>query len=206
MSVTKNTEAVIRRFAERVIKAARLNLGATRTITYNDGKKKRRRQVSSGKLKDSLDYLLETKQNRNTKGQFQSGSNFNLSFLMEDYGKFIDEGVSGTKYKVPNGSRFGFDGKQPPTGSIRTWMEQKKVKLRDLKTNSFKSLQGLDAKQKEKEYDKAAFLISRSIKQKGIPKSEFFQAPFRMEFAKLPEEVLKAVSMDVDEFLKFTKR
>jgi len=27
-----------------------------------------------------------------------------------------------------------------------------------------------------------------------------------MEFAKLPEEVLKAVSMDVDEFLKFTKR
>jgi hypothetical protein len=27
-----------------------------------------------------------------------------------------------------------------------------------------------------------------------------------MEFEKLPQEVLKAVSMDVDEFLKFTKR
>jgi hypothetical protein len=199
LSVTKNTEMVLRQFAERVIKAARLNLGATRTITYNDGKKKRRRQVSSGKLKDSLDYLLETKQNRNTKGQFQSGSNFNLSFLMEDYGKFIDEGVSGTKYKVPNGSRFGFDTKMPPKGSIRTWMAQKKVKARDLKTNSF-------VKQTEANLDRAAFLISRSIKQRGIPKSEFFQAPFRMEFEKLPEEVLKAVSMDVDEFLKFTKR
>lgn len=192
--VSRNTERVLRQFAERVIKAARLNLGATRTITYNDGKKKRRRQVSSGKLKDSLDYDLTT------------GVHLLMSFTMEDYGKYIDEGVSGTKYKVPNGSRFGFDGKQPPTGSIRTWMEQKKVKLRDLKTNSFKSLQGMDAKQKEKEYNRAAFLISRSIKQRGIPKSEFFQAPFRMEFEKLPEEVLKAVSMDVDEFLKFTKR
>ena len=199
MSVTKNTEQVIRRFAERVIKAARLNLGATRTITYNDGKKKRRRQVSSGKLKDSLDYLIETKQNRNTKGQFQSGFNFNLSFLMEDYGKFIDEGVSGTKYKVPNGSRFGFDTKMPPKGSIRRWMAQKKVKARDLKTKSF-------VKQTEANVDRAAFLISRSIKQRGIPKSEFFQAPFRLEFSKLPEEVLKAVSMDVDEFLRFTKR
>ena len=122
-----------------------------------------------------------------------------MSFTMEDYGKYIDEGVSGTKYKVPNGSRFAFDGKQPPKGSIRTWMAQKKVKARDLKTNSF-------VKQTEANLDRAAFLISRSIKQRGIPKSEFFQAPFRMEFEKLPEEVLKAVSMDVDEFLKFTKR
>jgi hypothetical protein len=192
--VTQNTERVLRQFAERVIKAARLNLGATRTITYNDGKKKRRRQVSSGKLKDSLDYSLTT------------GVHLLMSFTMEDYGKYIDEGVDGTKYKVPNGSRFGFDGKQPPKSSIRTWMAQKKVKLRDLKTNSFKSLQGMDAAQKDKQYDQAAFLISRSIKQRGIPKSEFFQAPFRLEFDKLPEEVLQAISMDVDEFLKFTKR
>lgn len=185
--VSQNTEKVLRQFAERVIKAARLNLGATRTITYNDGKKKRRRQVSSGKLKDSLDYSLTT------------GVHLLMSFTMEDYGKFIDEGVSGTKYKVPNGSRFGFDGKQPPKSSIRTWMAQKRVKARDLKTKSF-------VKQTEANLDRAAFLISRSIKQRGIPKSEFFQAPFRLEFEKLPEEVLKAVSMDVDEFLKFTKR
>lgn len=185
--VSKNTEAVLRQFAERVVKAAKLNLGATRTITYNDGKKKRRRQVSSGKLKDSLDYNITT------------GVHLLMSFTMEDYGKFIDEGVSGTKYKVPGGSRFGFDGKQPPTGSIRKWMAQKKVKARDLKTNSF-------VKQTEANLKAAAFLISRSIKQKGIPKSEFFQAPFRMEFEKLPEEVLKAVSMDVDEFLRFTVR
>lgn len=195
MSVTKNTEAVIRQFAERVIKAARLNLGATRTITYNDGKKKRRRQVSSGKLKDSLDFIIETKQNRNTKGQFQSGFNFNLSFLMEDYGKFIDEGVSGTKYKVQGGSRFGFDTKMPPKGSIRTWMAQKKVKARDLKTNSF-------VKQTEANLDRAAFLISRSIKQRGIPKSEFFQAPFALEYSKLPQEILEALNNDLDDILR----
>ena len=185
--VTQNTERVLRQFAERVIKAARLNLGATRTITYNDGKKKRRRQVSTGKLKDSLDYSLLT------------GVHLLMSFMMQDYGKYLDEGVSGTKYKVPNGSRFGFDGKMPPKSSIRTWMAQKKVKARDLKTKSF-------VKQTEANVDRAAFLISRSIKRRGIPKSEFFQEPFRLEFSKLPEEVLKAVSMDVDEFLRFTKR
>lgn len=192
--VTKNTEMVLRQFAERVIKAARLNLGATRTITYNDGKKKRRRQVSTGKLKNSLDYSLLT------------GVHLLMSFTMEDYGKYLDEGVSGLKHKVKGGSRFAFGGKQPPKGSIRTWMAQKKVRLRDVKTNSFKSLQGMSDKQKDKEYDRAAFLISRSIKQRGIPKSEFFQEPFRLEFSKLPEEVQNAVSMDVDEFLKFTKR
>ena len=185
---------VLRQFAERVIKAARLNLGATRTITYNDGKKKRRRQVSTGKLKNSLDYSLLT------------GVHLLMSFTMEDYGKYLDEGVSGLKHKVKGGSRFAFGGKQPPKGSIRTWMAQKKVRLRDVKTNSFKSLQGMSDKQKDKEYDRAAFLISRSIKQRGIPKSEFFQEPFRLEFSKLPEEVQNAVSMDVDEFLKFTKR
>ena len=132
--VSKNTEAVLRQFAERVVKAAKLNLGATRTITYNDGKKKRRRQVSSGKLKDSIDYNLTT------------GVHLLMSFTMEDYGKFIDEGVSGTKYKVPNGSRFAFGGKQPPTGSIRKWMAQKKVKARDLKTNSFVNKQMLQFK------------------------------------------------------------
>jgi len=129
---------------------------------HNDGKKKRRRQVSSGKLKDSLDYDLTT------------GVHLLMSFTMEDYGKYIDEGVDGTKYKVP-------------------------IKARDLKTNSF-------VKQTEANLNSAAFLISRSIKRRGIPKSEFFQAPFRMEYDKLPEEVLKAISMDVDDFLKFTKR
>lgn len=185
--VTKNTELVLRQFAERVIKSAKLNLGSTRTITYNDGKKKRRRQVSSGKLKDSLDYSLLT------------GVHLLMSFTMEDYGKYIDEGVSGSKYKVPGGSRFNFTNLAPPKNAIRKWMDVKKVKVRDLKTNSF-------IKQTEENKDNAAFLISRSIKRRGIPKSEFFQAPFRLEFSKLPEEVLKAVSMDVDEFLKFTKR
>jgi len=185
--VTKNTEMVLRQFAERVVKAAKLNLGATRTITYNDGKKKRRRQVSTGKLKDSIDYSLTT------------GVHLLMSFTMEDYGKYLDEGVSGTKYKVPGGSRFGFDGRQPPKGDILKWMKNKKVKARDLKTNKF-------IKQTKENLDQAAFLISRSIKRKGIPKSEFFQAPFRMEYEKLPQDVLKAVSMDVDEFLKFTKR
>ena len=185
--VSKNTELALRNFAERVIKAAKLNLGATRTITYNDGKKKRRRMVSSGKLQESIQYDLLT------------GVHLLMSFKMEDYGKYLDEGVDGKKHKVKGGTRFGYSEKGPPTGYIRQWMDTRNIRVRDLKTNSF-------AKQTESNKKAAAFLISRAIKNRGIPKTEFFQAPFRMEFEKLPPEVLKAVSMDVDEFLKFTKR
>lgn len=35
---------VLEQFGNRVVKAAKLNLGATRTITFNDGKKRRRRR------------------------------------------------------------------------------------------------------------------------------------------------------------------
>ena len=117
-----------------------------------------------------------------------------MSFKMLDYGKYIDEGVSGTKYKVPGGSRFGFDGRQPPKGDILKWMKNKKVKARDLKTNKF-------IKQTKENLDQAAFLISRSIKRKGIPKSEFFQAPFALELERLPLELLKGLDTDLDNIL-----
>ncbi len=173
-------------FAERVKKAAQLNLGATRSIRYNDGSIKRRRNVSSGRLKDTISYVTSI------------APHPALQFFFERYGTFLDEGVDGTKYRVPGNSRFSFRSKQPPKKFILEWMRQRRVKARDLETGKF-------VKQTKENLDTAAYLIGRSIKLRGIPKTEWFSQPFRDEFAKLPPEYVEALGKDVDEFLKEIK-
>jgi hypothetical protein len=196
MSLTRPMiQKVLDNFAQKVVKAARLNVGATRTITYNDGKKARRRISNSGQLLNSIGYSLSVKQNRDAQGRFQSGNEIRLSFEMEDYGQYLDEGVDGTKYKVKEGTRFGYTKKQPPLKDIRAWMKQRNFRLRDLKTNSFiptteSGLQG------------AAYAISRKIKERGLPRTAFLQTPFNLEFDQLPPELLDALG---DDFLNAIK-
>jgi len=45
-------------------------------------------------------------------------------------------------------------------------------------------------------------LVSRSIYRKGIPKSNFFTAPFALEFEKLPLEILRGLDDDLDNILQ----
>jgi len=181
-----NEEAVMKAFAERVIRAARLNLGATRTIRYNDGTFKRRRNVSTGRLKDTITSVTGISPHPA------------VDFFFERYGVFLDEGVDGVKYRAPGNSRFSFRKRQPPTRFIEEWMRQRRIKVRDLETGQF-------IKQSAKNKKTAAFLISRSIKQRGIPKTEWFSQAFREELDKLPPEFLEALSKDVEEFLKEVK-
>jgi len=190
MSRTKlrkaNQEAVMKAFAERVKKEARLNLGAVRSIRYNDGTVKRRRNVSTGRLKDTISYVTSI------------APHPALQFFFERYGTFLDEGVDGVKYRVPGNSRFSFRDTQPPKQFIRQWMADRRIKVRDPETGQF-------IPQTEENKDAAAFGIARKIKMRGIPKTEWFSQPFRDEFAKLPAEFLEALGKDVDEFLKEIK-
>ena len=191
-------QQVLDSFASKVVKAARLNLGATRTIRYNDGKTRRARMVASGKLQDSIQYDLSVKQNRDAKGRFASGNNATLSFEMEEYGKYLDEGVSGVKYKVPGGSRFGYTNKRPPVDSIRDWMDQRNFRLRDLKTGKF-------IPSSEEGFKSAAFAISKKIYERGLPKTMFFQTPFQLEYEQLPDEIVKAFADDLEQAMNFVK-
>ena len=53
-------------------------------------------------------------------------------------------------------------------------------------------------------YDSTAFLISRSIYNKGTKPSMFFTKPFEKAFKNLPDELVKAFSLDVEELIKTT--
>jgi len=141
---------------------------------------KGKKNVKSSLYK-SLDYTLKVNPN-----------SFSMDFLMEEYGVFQDKGVSGTKKKY--NTNFSFKNKQPPIKPILDWVNAKGLRLRDEKTGRFKK-----GGQRS-----LAFLIARSIKEKGIKPSLFFTKPFEKAFERLPNDIVEAFGLDIEEFLKFT--
>jgi hypothetical protein len=53
-------------------------------------------------------------------------------------------------------------------------------------------------------YDSTAFLITRSIYNKGIRTTSFFTRPFQLKFEQLPTEIAQAYALDLADFLRFT--
>jgi len=119
-----------------------------------------------------------------------SPNSFKLSWDL-GYGNFQDKGVSGTekKYDTP----YSYKSKMPPIKPLADWAKRKGIKLRDEK-----------GKFKKGGYKTLGFLIARSIQRKGIKPSLFFTKPFEQGFKKLPDELLEAYGLDVEEFLQFT--
>ena len=141
---------------------------------------------SSGDLSKSLDSNVKVSKN-----------SFELSFLMEDYGVFQDKGVKGksSSAKAPN-SPFKFGTGTGRKGGlsegINKWVKRKRFQFRDKKSGKFLS------------YDSTAFLISRSIYQKGIAPSLFFTKPFEKAFKNLNKDLVEAYKLDVEQLMKNT--
>jgi len=49
-----------------------------------------------------------------------------------------------------------------------------------------------------------AFLIRNSIWNKGIETTNFFTRPFELAFKKLPDELIEAYSLEVENLLKYS--
>jgi hypothetical protein len=139
---------------------------------------------SSGKLAKSLDSDVKVSKN-----------SFQLAFMMEDYGVFQDKGVRGksSSAKAPN-SPFKFGSGTGKKGGlsegINKWVKRKRFQFRDKKSGRFLS------------YDSTAFLISRSIYQKGIAPSLFFTKPFEKAFKGLNKDLVEAYKLDVEALMK----
>ena len=110
---------------------------------------------------------------------------------MADYGKFKDKGVKGksSSAKAPNSPyRFGTgSGKKGGlTKSMQDYVKRKGIQFRDRKSGRFLS------------YKSTAFIISRSIYQKGTKASMFFTKPFEAAFKRLPDELVEAYSIGLE--------
>ena len=109
---------------------------------------------------------------------------YTVVFEMNEYGMYIDKGVSGikTKYNTP----FKYTKKMPPANKLDKWIVKRGIAPRD-KNGKFiprKSVQ---------------FAIARGIFYHGIKPSLFFTKPFTKAFDKLPEEVIEAMSRSIGE-------
>jgi len=114
---------------------------------------------------------------------------------MEEYGEFQDKGVKGksSSSKAPNSPfRFGSGtGKKGGlTNGILEWVKARRFQFKDRESGKFMS------------YESTAFLITRSIYQKGIKPSFFFSKPFEQGFKKLPNEVIEAYGLDLEKLMK----
>ena len=140
---------------------------------------KKDKNVSS-KLYNSIGY--ESKANPNS---------IEFSFSMLDYGNFQDKGVSGKekRYDTP----YAYTNKRPPSQPLAEWAKKRNIRLRDDKGRFSKG-----------NYKTIGIILANSIYKKGIKPSLFFTRPFNLAYAKLPEELVEAYSLDLDNFLKFT--
>jgi hypothetical protein len=155
-------------------------------------------------IQQSRSNLTKSRHN-NTKGLYNSikgevvtDKGFSIvGFSMDDYGMFVDKGVKGktSSLKAPN-SPFQFGSgtgkKGGLTQGIKKWVRQKGFQFRDRKSGRFMS------------YDSTAYLITRSIFHKGIKPSLFFTKPFEKAFERLPDELVEAYGLDVEQFLQYT--
>lgn len=140
----------------------------------------------SKQLYDSIGYDLNV-----------SPNSLELGFKMQDYGQFQDLGVRGKtsssraprspfKFGTGSGAKGGL------TNGIDNWVKRKRIQFKNRKSGKFMS------------YENTAFLIRNSIYNKGLKPTMFFSKPFEDGFLRLPDDVIEAYGLDVENFLKFT--
>lgn len=164
----QRTKQALELFAKAVKLKARKNL-------------KKKKQISSGKLLDSIDYNLNV-----------SPNSFSLEFYMEDYGTFMDLGVKGSKSTYPESrnSPYKYSGrfKMINPASLDKWLIKKSMAPRD---ESGRFIERKNLK----------YMIATSIYRKGLKGSRFFTGAFEEEFKNIDQQVQEAFGLDVNDFL-----
>lgn len=143
----------------------------------------RQKKNVSRKLYKSIDAQTSVSKN----------GSLSQSFFMEEYGAYQDLGVRGTKGTKNNFKRpspFRYRSKRPPISALNKWMVKKGIAPRN-ESGQFTTRRGL------------MFSISKSIFEYGIPQTLFFTKPFEAAFKNLPQEIIEAYGLDLEEYMNF---
>ena len=164
----QETQEVLRSFIANVLNDARVNL---RNSNAN----------ASGRLSKSLEGDLKVNPN-----------SLEVDILMEKYGKFMDQGVSGTerKFNTPYSFKKGIQNRPSPK-HFNGWIVKKGLAPRD-ERGRFTARKAL------------SFAISTSIQKKGIKPRLFLTKAFEKNIKTLPEEIVEAYALDVESFINLT--
>jgi len=143
----------------------------------------KKNKKGSGNLFNDFDYLV-TKQQDAVTLEFEFGR-------AEDYWQFVDEGVrgvggfKGSGRARGKGSPFKYSSKMPPRQPLMQWIKSK-------------GLKGRDAKGKFITNNSFAFLIQRSIFQRGLTRTQFFSKPFTEQLNKQTDNITEAFADDLE--------
>ena len=150
-----------------------------------------RHKDASGRGSKSIDYEFEVHPN-----------SFMLAFEMESYMEFHDKGVKGVggrkadgsiwkrKRVLPN-SPYKYTNREPPARVFSRWSIRRGIAPRT-SGGQFQKRKSLQ------------FALANSVYHTGIETSLFFTRAFNKEFGNLPNELVEAYGLDVEQFLKST--
>lgn len=175
----KTLEA-INKFSSNVIRLAKIELGARRTIVGRRTKWKGRNPISSVKVnrKGIINASGTLSKSLSSDIEEVSGG-VEVKFEMESYGYWIDNGRKA--------------GRVSKNARIDRWAKNKGLKPRVFKDGKMGGY-AKDTQQARKAMD---FMIRRKIQAFGYEKTEFFTEPFNNEFNKLTKPLEDALANDM---------
>lgn len=112
----------------------------------------------------------------------ENPNSIELDISMADYGEWVDKGRK--------------KGKGVPPSELLKWINSKPIKPRNANGAFIKAT---DSTKKS-----LAYLINRKIKRHGIEPTNFLTEPFNLKFKDLPNEIVEAYALDVEDFLRFS--
>tara|TARA_R110002073_G_scaffold88018_1_gene209029 strand:+ start:81 stop:620 length:540 start_codon:yes stop_codon:yes gene_type:complete len=169
---TDNIERYLNSFGKYVVQQSRSNLTKAKKNNTKD-------------LYNSISFKVTT----NAQG-------FSVQFFMDNYGTFVDKGVSGTQtkrtfkdykgkvIKSPYSYKNSKGHSQPPSSALDKWVVRKGIAPRDA-SGKFMSRKSI------------TFLIARSIGRKGIQGISFFQKPLGLGLKQFGKDLLGSVKEDI---------
>jgi hypothetical protein len=137
---------------------------------------KRRRRVSSGNLQRSLTYFM-------SQNQFKYVLDFTTDASALSYAKVIEDG------RRP-GARM------PPSSAILAWMNQKNIRLQKKGGGFIKETPALRKS--------VAFLIARSIGEKGIEGIHYYRDAIEVTGEEYAEQFREALTKEVQNRISLT--
>jgi hypothetical protein len=181
---TQNVENYLNSFGKQVVNRAKGNL--------------QKAKGGGSNLESSIKFKIS-----------KTASGYTIQFIMNNYGTFVDKGVSGTDEKrsfkdynnktVSSPYRFGTGSskvgkaKGGMSGIMAKWVKKKGFQWKDKKTGRFMSHKSM------------GYLIAKSKYRDGIQGISFFQKPLGLGIKQFGSDILKAIKLDVEKELKNKK-
>lgn len=151
------------KIAKDIIKQSRANLT-------------RRKITAQGQLYRSLKSNVEVFKN-----------SIAIEILMEHYGKYVDQGVSGTERRFD--TPFSYRDKMPPASVFNSWIVKRGIAPRN-ERGEFLSRRSLQ------------FAIAKTVYKRGIRPTRFYTDAIESAMKRIPDQIAEAYALDLEFFIK----